>query len=92
MQSKGPPGRATPEDWTGTQQYGRSFVSEARQEASGRGGRCIRSWGGAKEKEGDGKNKKKNQKKKIPEKAGEGLTRSIIGWGSGQGRGGGKRD
>ena len=34
----------------GTQQYGRSFVSEARQEASGRGGRRIRSWGGAKER------------------------------------------
>ena len=44
-------------------------------------------------KEGDGKNKKKNRKiRKIPEKAGEGLTRSITGWGSGQERGGGKRD
>ena len=58
MLGKGPPGKATPEDWAGTQQHGRSFVSEARQEASGQGGRRIRSWGGAKEKEGDGKNKK----------------------------------
>ena len=35
---------------------------------------------------------KEIENKKIPEKAGEGLTRSITGWGSGQGRGGGKRD
>ena len=33
MQSQDPPGKATPNDWAGTQQYGRSFVSEARQNA-----------------------------------------------------------
>ena len=79
MLGRGPSGRAAPEEWAGTLQYGRSFVSEARQEASGRGGRRIRSWGGAKEKKETAKIRKEMESKKIQEKAGEGQTRSITG-------------